>query len=206
MSKTEERMAETQRHFRAIVWPEIEHWFTDGLSDTRLVNTEEGREALSDEFDWHAGVDFWLFGDNWCAQSIASRVQAGYRKDTFTIRYKVPSGGMTEHQKRIKAYRSDHAMLPRWTVQAYIDATLGVLQTAACISTVDLYEYILAEKVPITEEDLIASDSSDTDFFYTVKWASLLGGTDIRIYNWEHTDLNRVDHQRPIAYYGESSP
>jgi len=59
-------MSESQRHFREIVWTDIKHWFTDGLSDARLVNTEDGRDALSDEFDWHTGIDFWLFGDEWC--------------------------------------------------------------------------------------------------------------------------------------------
>jgi len=199
-------MSESQRHFREIVWPEIEHWFTDGLSDARLVNTEDGRDALSDEFDWHTGIDFWLFGDEWCPQSIASRVQPEYQRDTFTVRYEVPSGEMTEHQKRVRAYRDDRAMLPRWTVQAYIDTTLGALQTAACVSTADLYEYILSEKAPITQDDLIPSDSPETDYFYVVEWASLLGRSDIRIYNWEHTDLNGVEHQGRLTDYGGDVP
>lgn len=204
-ANAEARITNTRRDFEEVVWPEIRHWFCDEPEQATLVNTEDGSDELNEQLDWTAGVDYCVFDGVAGFQTIAQRTQPSYKYDTFTVRYSRASGRDTEHQKRVYQYRDARAMLPRWTVQAYIDPVLRELQTAAAVSTADLFEYVLSERAPIAEEDLIQSDSASPESFYTVDWASLLGRTDIRIYNRERTDLGTVERQEQLNRYGGDS-
>lgn len=169
----ERDLSDSRRRFINIVWPEINTWFASGDSDAdiELVPTEGADDYLSTEFDRTAGVDFWVIKSDTGMTSIASRVQT-YDMTTFTVRYERGSGVDTEHQKRVRQYRDRDAHLPTYTIQAYVDATLCVLRNAGIIRTSELYEHILSQRCPISEDELIGSDESEQ--FYAVPWSNLV--------------------------------
>jgi len=164
----ERDLSDSTRYFKKIVWPEIGDWFGDSPA---LHPTEGKPGGLSEAFDHIAGVDFWLVDSELGMASIASRVQDGYDRETFTVRHSRESGVDTEHQKRLRQLGDDYH-LPTWTVQAYVDPTLEVLQNAAICRTEDLYNYIDAVVTPGDDAwPLIGSDESEQ--FYPVTWGEL---------------------------------
>jgi hypothetical protein len=197
MSKAqwEHDLSDSRRHFAHIVWPEIQHWFADDKQDVELLPTEGVNAPLHERFDTIAGVDFWIVDGGDRMVSLASRVQAQYDKTTYTVRYGRESGVDTEHQKRVRQYRDDTAHLPTYTLQGYVDATLGVLQNAAMLPTDQLYEYIITHRCPITDDDLIPSNERER--FYAVNWDNLTQ-YDLRVYNWERAGL-QADEQLTLS-------
>jgi len=191
----EERIENSRNAFESVVWPEIMDWFVDDEEDAQLLPTEGEGGLLSTKFDTAGGVDYWVVESPARMFSIASRVQPQYEFPTFTVRYKLSTGNNTEHQKRVLQYRDNQAHLPTWTVQAYVEPTLGVLQNAACVSTADLYKYIINRRCPISEDELMSSDGDE--WFYPVWWSKLLGCTDIKIYNESRVDMTE-QHQQSL--------
>lgn len=186
----EDDLAQSTRQFRDIVWPEIRHWFGD---DPEIHPVEGRDDGLFQAFDQLAGVDFWLVNQGLGMASIASRVQSDYDYETFTIRHSRESGADTEHQKRMKQLTTDH-QLPTWTVQAYVEPVLQVVQNAAACRSESLYQYISQKGEPGDEWPLIQSNESET--FYPVPWSELDGELDLRIQNRSRAGLD-VDPENP---------
>jgi len=192
MSKVADDMRESENNFRKIVWPEIKHWFGDSAE---LYNTENHTDSLRTEFDHVAGVDFWVVESGAGMLSIASRVQT-YDKTTFTVRYSRSSGNDTEYQKRMRQLEN-HYELPTYTVQAYIDETLGVLRNAAACPTEQLYQYI-SDGEPDDDWPLIESNESET--FFPVSWGELDSEVDLLVENrWRAGLVNRPDDPTDIT-------
>lgn len=155
MTDVEERISASARWFREVVWGEISHWFGD---DVKLHTTEMQDSPVAEDFDTLAGVDYWITVADAGMVSLASRVQyVDYT--TFTIRYERPTGAETEYQKRRRQYRNNDYELPTWTVQAYVDTTLGVIRNVAAVRTQELYSLVLSREVgddwpiiPVTDD------------------------------------------------------
>lgn len=192
-SPVEDRIEDSRGAFEEIVWPEITDWFVDEEEDAQLLATEGEGGLLSTEFDTTAGVDYWVVESPARMVSIASRVQFDHEYPSHTVRYKLSTGNDTEHQKRILQYKDNQAHLPTWTVQAYIEPTLEVLQNAACVSTADLYRYIINRRCPISDEEIVSPNGEE--WFYTVWWSELLGCSDIKIYDESRVDMGEQHQQ-----------
>ena len=125
--------------FALFVVPELERYMHG-----TYVQTEE-RPSWSD-LDITAGIDGYLKYPKWI-EGVAARVQyrhygnrdapwaRGASPQTFTCRT------ATEIPKRIEAIRNG-ALLPTWTIQAYMDSPGGPCENWGIIPTVDLYWYV----------------------------------------------------------------
>lgn len=195
MSKVADDMRESANNFRDIVWPKISHWFGDSAE---LYRTEDHPDTLRTEFDHVAGVDFWVVQSGAGMLSIASRVQT-YDKTTFTVRYSRSSGNDTEYQKRMRQLEN-HYELPTYTVQAYVDETLGVLRNAAACPTDQLYQYI-SDGEPGEDWPLI--ESNEDEIFFPVSWGELDTEVDLSVHNrWRAGLVNRPDNPADITAWG----
>lgn len=97
-----------------------------------------------DVFDIEAGVDVWVKDTRGAGliYGLANRVQWCAKPfDTFTVRYKLPSGGMTEYQKRLESIEKE-SVYPRFTVQSYVSADRKDLYSCAVVLTRDLILYL----------------------------------------------------------------
>lgn len=143
MNEVEEEMSTSSRWFKDAVWPEIQSWF-GATGDVHLHTTEAQQSPVTTDFDIVSGIDYWVTDGKRGMTSIASRVQYDphHKHTTFTIRYERPSGNDTEYQKRVRQRNSDEYVLPTYTVQAYVDTTLGCVYNAAAVKTEELYELI----------------------------------------------------------------
>lgn len=186
-------MRDSTDHFRDIVWPELRNWFGEEVS---LHTTEGRRDELACDMDRIMGVDYWAVQGDAKMVSIASRVQPQYDLTTFTIRYSRSSGVDTEYQKRMVQLKSD-AGLPIYTLQAYVDPVLGVLQNAAIVKTEDLYHYIDRAGDPGERWNLIQSNESEE--FFAVSWGELDSHTDIHIHNRERAGLDECVQDRQLS-------
>lgn len=195
MSKAEEDMADSADNFQDIVWPQINDWFGESAE---LYKTEDHPDSLRAEFDHVAGVDFWVVESGAGMLSIASRVQT-YDKTTFTVRYSRGTGNDTEYQKRMRQLEN-HYELPTYTVQAYVDKTLGVLRNAAACPTDQLYRYISTGE-PDEDWPLIPSDEDET--FFPVSWEELDAEVDLLVHDrWRAGLINRPENPTDISAWG----
>lgn len=174
-------MATSTRLFEEVVWDEIKHWF--GKSG-ELYNMESSDAPVSDKFDRVGGVDFWVFDSSGGMLSIASRVQT-YDRETFTVRYSRSSGSDTEYQKRMRQMNGG-GELPTYTVQAYVDETLGVLRNAAAVRTEELYGYLQQGRVG---RDWSLIDSDENEEFFAVDWSELDLQCNLKIYDEQRAGL-----------------
>jgi len=181
MSDAKDDLADSRTRFEEIVWPKISDWFGDS---PELHRTEDKSGDLRERFDRVGGVDYWVVEPDVGMVSIASRVQT-YDKTTFTVRYSRASGNKTEYQKRIDQLNS-HFELPTYTVQAYIDTTLGALRNVAAVKTKPFMKYITTG-TPGDEWPLIPSD--EEEYFFPVSWSELYGEVDIKVHNRHRAGL-----------------
>jgi len=96
---------------------------------------------FKDQLDLLAGVDAWQIQSNPSAiRGLASRVQCGEPRKTFTIRTRSKGGGETQLEKRARAIANQAKghLYPHLTVQAYLHEKKGNLLCAAVITTQDL--------------------------------------------------------------------
>lgn len=96
---------------------------------------------FKDALDLLAGIDAWQIQKSPSAvRGIASRVQWGASRRTFTLRTRSSGGGETELDKRARAIsnQANGHIYPHLTVQAYLDAKAGNLQCVAVVKTEDL--------------------------------------------------------------------
>lgn len=137
VSKTLSRSAQD---FKDIVWPQVSILpLLNGGTLHQIENVADQDFKL--KLDILAGIDAWQVLHTPSAMcGIASRVQWGICRDSFSIRTYLPSGNETEFQKRLRAIENidDGHLFPHLTVQAYLDRHQGHLIAAAVIRTKDL--------------------------------------------------------------------
>jgi len=182
----ERDLATSTRQFQEIVWPNIKGWFGE---DPELYATENKDDPLLESLDRVSGVDFWLVDGEVGMASIASRVQDQYDETTFTVRYARKSGVDTEHQKRLRQLNQDYH-LPTWTVQAYVEPTLRMLQNAAACRTAELFEYVNTTVEPGSDNWPLIRSNED-EHFYAIDWGELDGVATLRVYDRDRAGLRK---------------
>ena len=135
-----QQISDSARDFYNIVWPNISQIAFVGGGQLRLVEAVADKD-FKDELDLLAGIDAWQVQYAPSAiRGIASRVQWGEARRTFTIRTRSVGGGETEFEKRIRAIENvdNGHLFPHLTIQAYLDNKGGNFICAAAIRTIDL--------------------------------------------------------------------
>lgn len=135
-------MEPSAKAFKALVWPTIAPEIGGGeLVPVESVTADDFKAML----DMIAGIDAWVVQQDRHIFGLASRVQAmrpewnnGLPWNTFTIRTQRPSGEPTEYQKREEQISTAGSLYPRWTCQAYTNAEMTGLLTAAVALTQDV--------------------------------------------------------------------
>ena len=93
--------------------------------------------AFALELDALAGVDAWQVLTDVGMRPLGSRVQAGWDYRTFSIRYSLRSGHLTEIDKRITAIRRG-LLYPSITVQAYLECPINPFEMRLRFTTTAL--------------------------------------------------------------------
>lgn len=133
-------LSDSASDFLNIVWPSIAALPLVGGGQLQPVEAV-AEKNFKDQLDLLAGIDAWQIKSNPSAiRGLASRVQWGEPRKTFTIRTRAKGGGETELAKRARAIenRDEGYLYPHLTVQAYLDKKGGNLLCAAVIKTTDL--------------------------------------------------------------------
>lgn len=155
--------------------PDIRQWLPKGQVVPVEAHTDVPALAIVDR---QAGIDAWLVTDG--VQGIASRVQYGVPRDSFTIRVSRPMGARTELEKRLAALQDplSHYVLPHYTVQAYvIRPRTGRLLLALVVETEQLLRFIV-ENPNLLERRRNPEDGTE----FVVVWATDLvdAGVEVR--------------------------
>lgn len=156
------------------------------------------RNNQPDVFDLSGGVDVWLKESNKAKliYGVANRVQWGPKPyDTFTIRYRLPSGGLTEYQKRLEAIESG-AIYPKFTVQSYISSDRKELYSCAIVLTKDLIYFVrdALEKMKEIHAEIV--DVTGDCEFHTIRinemglWVNFRDGNQFAAVPW--TELEKA--------------
>lgn len=135
-----ETLSDSASDFLSIVWPSVSQLPIVGGGQLQPVEAV-AEKNFKDQLDLLAGIDAWQIQSNPSAiRGLASRVQWGEPRKTFTIRTRSMGGGETELEKRARAIanRDNGHLYPHLTVQAYLDEKGGRLLCAAVIRTRDL--------------------------------------------------------------------
>ncbi|KMM74985.1 hypothetical protein ACP93_13450 [Xanthomonas sp. NCPPB 1128] len=146
-SQFQSNLSQSASDFQTRVWPLIAAHPRIGGGDLHLVEANVDT-ALALDMDTLAGIDAWqVVGNRIGMRSIASRVQWGQDRRTFSIRYRKPSGAGTEYEKRLAAIKQPELGLsyPHLTVQAFLDTRGGRVFSVAAITTQHLI--LQAEKL-----------------------------------------------------------
>ena len=133
-------ISDSASDFVSVVWPSIATLSIVGGGQLQPVEAV-AEKNFKDQLDLIAGIDAWQIQSNPSAiRGLASRVQWGIPRKTFTIRTRSKGGGETELEKRARAILNRHNghLFPHLTVQAYLDKKGGKLLCAAVIKTTDL--------------------------------------------------------------------
>lgn len=111
-------------------------------------------------------------------RGLASRVQWGEARRTFTIRTRSKGRGETELEKRARAIenRENGHLFPHLTVQAYLDQRGGKLLSAAVIKTTDLISRAMFLKANMKHKRnwFGYQDNDDGSQFMYIAWVYLL--------------------------------
>lgn len=129
------------RVLREVVWPVI----SERIGGGRLISVETVTSAgFAREIDTLAGVDAWQVIDGRGMRGLASRVQAGPAAlnedgepwNTFSVRYRLPSGRPTEYHKRRAEIEGARLgwLRPHLTCQAYVTDWLSPQMLAAAVA------------------------------------------------------------------------
>ena len=181
MTKWRDDLGTSAKRFIEIVWPEIGDWFG---GEIELISAEGVDADFHQILDREAGIDFWAVEHDAGVLSIASRVQT-YDYTTFTVRYSRPTGTDTEYQKRVRQLDSHHE-LPTYTVQAYVDADLGMLRNAAWCRTEDLIRYV-SNGTPGDDWPIVTTYSGES--FIPIEWGELDPLIELHVHNRERAGL-----------------
>lgn len=134
-------LSQSASDFQNIVWPVVSGFPLVGggtLKPVEAVSTSDFKEDL----DLLAGIDAWQVDRGIpMMRGLASRVQWTGKFNTFSIRYRLPSGQPTEFAKRLLSIQNKDKghLYPYFTVQAYLDKPNGNLLSCAVIETEELY-------------------------------------------------------------------
>ena len=173
-------LSDSAQDFQDAVWPQVSALPLVNGGVIRPVEAVAERN-FKDELDLLAGIDAWQILDGPSAiRGIASRVQWGVSRASFTIRTKVASGRETEFHKRLRAIQNieEGHLFPHLTVQAYLDQRKGRLLAAAAVRTKDLVEIasVLVERRahlhPRPDLYGFITNEDGTEFLY-MKWVYL---------------------------------
>ena len=133
---------------------------------------------FKDQLDLLAGIDAWQIQSNPSAiLGLASRVQCGEPRKTFTIRTRSKGGGETQLEKRARAIanQANGHLYPHLTVQAYLHEKKGNLLCAAVITTQDLISLasFLHANMKYNESWYGRIDNDDKSQFQYIAWDDL---------------------------------
>lgn len=171
VSFTPDRLSESQRDFRNVVWPAV----ADLCGGGTIVAVESVAESgFQRDLDVMAGIDAWHMRDNRQMRGIASRVQRPpHRYASFTVRSSLSSGGETEASKRLDALNDAEWgggwLTPALTIQGYVDEDCQLVG-AGCVQTSDLYALIEAGRKGHEYQERSAPGGN---YFYVVWWSTL---------------------------------
>lgn len=172
-------LSQSAADFQNVVWPVASFFPLIGGGTLRPVEAVATAD-FKDDLDLLAGIDAWQVDKNIpMMRGLASRVQWGSRWDTFSIRYRLPSGQRTEFEKRLTSIANrDHGHLyPHLTVQAYLDQKGGDLLSCAVVETTALYR--IAEQMD--KEDIF--HNSDEPEYFGIR--RLHDGTEFIYLHWD---------------------
>lgn len=178
-------LSQSAQDFQTRVWPHIASHPRIGGGELHLVEANVETQLALD-FDLLAGIDAWqVVGNRIGMRSIASRVQWGPDRKTFSIRYRKPSGAETEYEKRLAAIKHPELGLtyPHLTVQAFLDSRGGKVLSAAAITT----QHLILQAEKLLGWGRMA-DGGDTRFGLR----QLQDGTAFLYMSWDyllHTDI-----------------
>ena len=134
-------LSQSAADFQNVVWPVVSRFPLVGGGTLRPVEAVATAD-FKDDLDLLAGIDAWQVDRGIpMMRGLASRVQWGGRYDTFSIRYRLPSGQPTEFAKRLTSIQNKDKghLFPYFTVQAYLDQAGGNLLSCAVIETEALF-------------------------------------------------------------------
>ena len=143
------KMSKSIYDFERIVKPKLAK---SELVEGNIISIEkatlEKYKNLISSFDILAGIDAWIINTSKGIQGLASRIQWRTKNwETFTIRFKLPTGNETEYHKRLRAIETGEYLYPFYTVQAYIDIPrTGNLLGMAVAKTAHIFDMIKAGK------------------------------------------------------------
>lgn len=134
-------LSQSAADFQNVVWPVVSLFPLVGGGMLRPVEAVATAD-FKDDLDLLAGIDAWQVDRGIpMMRGLASRVQWGGRYDSFSIRYRLPSGQPTEFTKRLTSIHNKGKgyLFPHFTVQAYLDQHGGNLLSCAVIETEALF-------------------------------------------------------------------
>ena len=135
-------LSQSASDFVNIVWPAVKDLPLIGGGQLQPVEASSDAE-FAKTLDMLAGIDAWqVLSSPAAMRGLASRIQWGQARNSFTVRIALPSGAETEYHKRIRALDQPELgfLYPHLTVQAYLDQAGGALRSAAVVRTADLFE------------------------------------------------------------------
>lgn len=155
MNKSELRIIKSSDDFINHVWPHIKSLIGGGMIKPVEGNSENN---YNKNLDTLSGIDMWqILPDGKGMRSIASRVQYKndnwsfkYPPNTFTIRYELATGKLTEIDKRRDAINNEDKCLlyPSLWIHSYLNYTgpplhsVGIIKTKDLINASDKYKNI----------------------------------------------------------------
>ena len=142
------------------------------LHGGRILPVEGDPNEICHILDLTCGTDYMqIYDDKDIVWGIASRIQTydpdrGRPFNTFTIRNKRESGQKTEYEKRRDAINRG-GIYPYLTMQAYVNARSGEIDSLAITKTTDLMDFIIKKnpEVKHTGDEQIGQAE-----FFVVRW------------------------------------
>jgi hypothetical protein len=138
------------------------------LLEGNIVSTEWNGE-IGQLLDTRGGIDAILDHPKYGLLGIGIRIQYGQEYRTFTIRKQRETQAKTEFEKYTDAL-VESAMIPKFSIHAYIDEKTGMLLSAAIAQTRDIYDCICRGQCDV---QATGNDQIGRATFYVVDWDTL---------------------------------
>lgn len=164
--------------FLNIVWPQVSQMEMINGGSIKPVEAV-AEKNFKDQLDLLAGIDAWqIMSQPSAIRGLASRVQWGEKRNTFTIRTRSKGGGETELEKRVRAIenKDNGHLYPHLTIQAYLNEKKGKLLSAAVIKTEDLITLaaFLKNNMKYNKNYYGTMDNEDGSQFIYIHWDYIL--------------------------------
>ena len=170
----------SSKQFEELCIPELKN-----LTGCEFMCIEGNHNIKSQKMlDIMAGIDSWMYKEEYGVIGIASRIQKGMNWETFTVRKSRVSGVKTEFDKVSKAIENG-TIYPLYTVQAYVKNN-EIEGMAICI-TKSLYQLIKDGKY---KKRQTGPNQDGQACFYAVKWSDFKPG-EISIFTKKNSWLNQ---------------